>query len=379
MEPKPTIPRVGDLSNQFKKAKQRELLVEARREINTVPFAVRIANFRKYVKETYFDIVHPKTKGMIDDARIEQKLLDDSLQVDEQGNPTILNQFDYESMYRYVSANEPENDIIYQIRERIADHYLELQGINLTKEDIPINSIVHVIIDYLCAGEIDFFVANEGYSQEDIQQYINGQCGSVPEEVSGVPLQNTGRSSLVNKMTSREFEGTINTGRLAGLNIAAPMATGEVEDFAYVPYDPVSGKQYFESRRSKNRMNMASEYINNMDQQIIKLASKYEDYRSEQEMLERTIAKKTKLSDIKSMINEARRETNELRSKILTPIKDGPRRNEDEMMAANLMASGLTGGKKKNRQSKKHRKTKSKKSKTHNKSKTHKKSKKSRK
>jgi len=367
-----------DRPNKFKKGNEgenkRKLLVEARLGLNTIPFAVQIANFRKSVKETYFNVVHPQTKGMIDDARIEQKLLDDSLQVDEQGNPTILNQFDYESMARYVSANEPENEIIYQIRERIADHYLQLQGINLTKEDIPINSIIHVIIDYLCAGEIDFFVANESYSQEDIQQYINGQCGNVPEEVSGVPLQDTGRSSLVNKMTSREFDQTINTGmRFGTFDFVAPMVTGE--QFADVPYDPVRGKQYFESRKSKNRMNLANEYINNMDQQIIKLADQYEQHRSEQEILERTIAKKTKLSDIKNMIDETRRETNELRIKLLTPIKDGPGRSEDDMMAANVL-SGLSGGKKKTRQSKKHRKTKSK---THNKSKTHKKSKKSRK
>jgi hypothetical protein len=154
---------------------------------------------------------------------------------------------------------------------------------------------------------------------------------------------------------------------LGTVNFVAPMAIGK--EFPHVPYNPVRGKQYFEARESKNRMNLANEYINNMDQQIIKLADQYEQHRREQAILERGLAKKTKLSEIKNIIDEARLETNELRLKLFTPIKDGPGRSEDDMIAAGVLASGLNGGKKKNRQSKKHRKTRSKKSKTHKKSK----------
>jgi hypothetical protein len=278
----------------------------------------------------YESIINTKNKGLIEDARIEQQLMDDSFD-------TGLSAYDYESIIAYINSI-PENAAVIAIKNRMSDHFAAVNKIGLSLGEINVNAIAYIIVEYFCSEDIDF--SNNNYTAEDVISHIRSKCGAPTDDVAGVPEQPF-KSYIANPMPPEQFDKTRSTSGFFGLN--APVnVSGEGE---YTPYNREVGSRFYKSMKSVSRMQQAEKFIHETNEKIKDLNLRFDNLKSEQNVYEKALVEKTRLSEIERIISAARAETIEMRNKLITPIAAQFEESKARADAADSLLS-LGGGRK---------------------------------
>ena len=303
----PAVPRTPITNNNPRITENPRINQRKPLKLPTAPqfMADKFANIKKKAMIIYESIITTKNQGLIEDARIEQQLMDDSFD-------TVLSAYDYGSIIAYINSI-PENAAVIAIKNRMSDYSSAVNKIELSLGELNVNAIAYIIIDYFCSNDIDF--NNNNYTAEDVISHIRSTCGSPTDDAAGVPEQPF-KLYTANPMSPEEFDETRSTSGFLGLN--APVnVSGEG---VFNPYNREVGSRFYKSMKSVSRMQQANHFIQVTKEKIMDLNLQFENLKKEQKVYGEAIEEKTRLSEIEQIIRDARDETKEMLKKLKTPI-----------------------------------------------------------